>query len=127
MTTQATILLAALLVGHFLGDFTSLATARMQEAKANGRPMWLIAAHAAVHTLLTGLVVALVAWPEPAVMGLVVGVQFVTHFALDAFRARLGVRVPELTDLGKNAYWTVLGLDQLAHGLVLLAITLIAI
>lgn len=127
MTTQAAVLLAVLLVGHFLGDFTSLATARMQEAKANGGPMLLIAAHAAVHALLTGLAVALVVRPEPSVIALATGLQFLTHWALDAFRARLGLRVPELRDPGKNIYWTALGLDQLVHGLVLVFITMIAL
>lgn len=127
MSTQAAVLLALLLVGHFLGDFTPLATARMQEAKTSGGPMRLIAAHAALHAVLTGVAVALVVRPEPSVLALVVALQFVTHWGLDAFRARLGVRVPALADPGKNVYWTALGLDQLAHGLVLLAITVIAV
>jgi len=127
VSAQAAVLLGMLFVGHFLGDFTPLATARMQEAKANGGPMSLIAAHAALHAFLTGLAVALVVGPEPAVLALVVGLQFLTHFGLDAFRARLGVRVPALKDPGKNTYWTALGLDQLAHGLVLIAITVIAV
>ena len=127
MTVQAAILLAVLLVGHFLADFTPLATARMQEAKANGGPLRLIAAHAALHAMFTGVAVALVVSPEPSVLALVVALQFVTHWGLDAFRARLGVGVPALSDPGKNAYWTALGLDQLAHGLVLLATTVIAV
>ncbi len=127
MSTQAAVLLALLFVGHFLGDFTPLATARMQEAKARGRPQRLIAAHAAVHAVLTGVAVALVVGLQPSVLALVVGVQFVTHWGLDAFRARLGIRFPALADPGENAFWTGLGLDQLAHGLVLLAISLIAV
>ena len=127
MSTQAAVLLALLLVGHFLCDFTPLATARMQEAKANGGPMRVIATHAALHAVLTGVAVALVVRPEPSVLALVVALQFVTHWGLDAFRARLGVRVPALADPDKNVYWTALGLDQLAHGLVLLAITVIAV
>ena len=127
MSTQAAVLLAILLVGHFLGDFTPLATTRMQEAKASGGPMRVIAAHAAVHAFLTGLAVALVVGLQPSVLALVVGLELLTHWGLDAFRARLGVRVPALADPGKNVYWTALGLDQLAHGLVLLAITFIVV
>lgn len=127
MSTQALVLLAALLVGHFLGDFTPLATARMLEAKANGGPMRLVAAHAAVHAVLTGLAVSLVVGLEPSVLALVVGLQFVTHGALDAVRSRLGVAFPSLGDPTHNVYWTALGLDQLAHGLVLVAITAVVV
>jgi len=127
LSTQAAVLLALLLVGHFLGDFTPLATARMQEAKANGGPMRVIAAHAAVHAVLTGLAIALVAGLEPSALWLAVGLQFLTHWGLDAFRARLGVRVPVFADPSKNVYWTALGLDQLAHGLVLLIITMLVL
>ena len=127
MSTQAAVLLAILFVGHFLGDFTPLATSRMQEAKASGGPMRWIAAHAAIHAVLTGLAVALVARPEPSVLALIVGLQFVIHWGLDAFRARLGVHLPAVADPGRNVYWTALGLDQLAHGLVLLAIAVIAL
>ena len=56
-----------------------------------------------------------------------IGLQFVIHWGLDAFRARLGVHLPAVADPGRNVYWTALGLDQLAHGLVLLAITVIAV
>ena len=127
MSREAVLLLSCLMVGHFLGDFTPLATARMQEAKARGGPMRVIAAHAALHAVLTGLAVALVARPEASALVLVVALQFLTHWGLDAFRARLGVRVPALADPAKNVHWTALGLDQLAHGLVLLAITVIAV
>jgi len=127
MSTQAAVLLAILFMGHYLGDFTPLATSRMQEAKANGGPMRLIAAHAAVHAILTGLAVALVAAPETSILALAIGLQLVTHLGLDAFRAWLGVRKPALADPARNVYWTALGLDQLAHGLVLIAITVIAV
>ena len=65
--------------------------------------------------------------PEFSVLALVVALQFLSHWGLDAIRARLRVRVPALADPGKNVYWTALGMDRLAHGLVLLAITVIAV
>ena len=55
MSVTAAVLLAALLLGHNLGDFTPLATPRMLGAKSEGRPIGPIAAHAAVHGLLAGL------------------------------------------------------------------------
>ncbi len=127
MSREAVLLLSCLMLGHFLGDFTPLATARMQEAKAKGGPMRFIAAHAALHAILTGLAVALVARPEPSLLALVIGLQFVTHWGLDASRARLGVNVPALRDPTSNVFWTALGIDQLAHGLVLLGITVIVV
>ena len=127
MSGEAVLLLSGLLIGHFLGDFTPLATARMLEAKANGGPMRWIAAHAALHALLTGLVVAWVAGPAPSLLALAVGLQFGTHWVLDASRARLGVKVPALQDPARNVYWTALGLDQLAHALVILGITVLVV
>jgi len=119
MSAQAVVLLAALMVGHFLGDSTPLSTPRMLEAKARGGPLLPIVAHAAVHAVLTGLAVMAVARPAPAVLALALVIEFVSHFSLDAFRARLGVRVPALANPGDGLFWTALGLDQLAHGLVL--------
>ncbi len=122
MTAEAAVLLAALLVGHFLGDFTPLANARIQAAKANGGPMRFIAAHAGIHALLVAVVALVFAGPAAGLLALVVAIQFVTHFGLDAFRSRLGVSSPGLRDPKAGIFWTVLGLDQLAHGLVLVGI-----
>ena len=122
MSPQAVGLVVALLIGHFLGDFTPLATARIQQAKAEGGPQRYIAAHAAVHALLTGVAVLAIARPTPGVLVLAVGIQFATHWVLDGFRARMGASMPALGDPSANAFWTALGIDQLAHGLVLLGI-----
>lgn len=122
MTGEATWLLLALLFAHFLGDFTPLATARMQEAKAAGRPLKPIAGHAAVHGLLVTLaVVGFGGTPWTLVAG-AAGLEFATHFLIDTVRGRLGGRVPALGDPRRSLYWTLLGLDQFAHGVVLVAI-----
>lgn len=123
MSVIAGILLAALLLGHFLGDFTPLATARMQEAKGAGGPAGPILEHAAIHALLTAAIVAIVARPEAGVVALAGGVQLATHFALDAGRGRLSRKFPALSDPRGQAFWTALGADQLAHALVLVWIT----
>jgi hypothetical protein len=122
MTGQATWLLAGLLFGHFLGDFTPLSTARMQAAKAAGGPLGPILAHAAVHGLLAGAVVATLARPALATVAGLAAFELVTHFLLDAGRARLSARVATLADPSRRPFWTLLGLDQLAHGLVLVTI-----
>ncbi len=127
MTAQALWLMAALLVAHYLGDFTPLATVRMQEAKANGGPLRPIAAHALVHTFLVTAIVAVLVGTAGALLAAVAALEFGTHFALDAFRARLGRRVPAFKDPGRNSFWYMLGADQLAHGLVLVGVAALAL
>lgn len=122
MTIDAAWLMLGLLFAHYLGDFTPLATARMLEAKANGRPLKPIAGHAGVHAALVGLAVAVLSDPTLALLAGAVAFEFVTHFFIDAVRGRLGGRVPSLGDPSKNAYWYLLGIDQFAHGTVLVAV-----
>lgn len=127
MSTAAAMLLMALLIAHYLGDFTPLATAHMQRAKANGGPMGPIAAHAAVHGVLVGLAALIVVRPSVPVLALAASIELVAHFAIDAIRARIGARVPALTDSNSNPFWWALGLDQLLHGLVLIGIAVLVL
>ena len=122
MTTQAAVLLTFLLVGHFLGDFTALSTHRMQEAKRKGTPIGPIALHALIHAALVGVAVAAIARPDPMLILGAVSIEFWTHLGIDWFRGRMTARHPALADPGQPVFWPVLGLDQLAHGLVLLGI-----
>lgn len=119
MTTDALTLLLALLVAHALGDFTPLATERIRQAKAAGRPLGPIAEHAAIHGLLVGLAVLIVVGPSLSILALAAGLELVTHFAIDLTRARLGIRLPVLADMRSNPFWWALGVDQLLHGMVL--------
>jgi hypothetical protein len=120
MTGRAIWLMASLFLAHFLGDFTRLSTKRMQKAKATGRPVGPILAHGAVHGFLVGIAVAAVASPGMSVLIAAMGVEFVTHFGIDWIRGRLGEGRPNFSSPESPAFWTVLGLDQLAHYLVLL-------
>lgn len=122
MTTQAAWLLAALMVGHFLGDFTPLVTRRMLDAKAQGAPLGPIAAHAGIHGLLAAIAATLVLGAAPTAVLTAFLAVLVTHFCLDAGRAHLGRRLPALQDSMRQSFWVALGLDQLAHGLVLLGL-----
>ena len=122
MTGTATLLLAVLMAGHFLGDYTGLSTPKMLEAKSSAKsPGWILM-HAGVHSVLVGVAVAVIAAPGWSVVSVAAAIQFLTHFAIDALRAWLGVRRPRLRDPDSKSFWYVLGLDQLAHGLVLVAI-----
>jgi len=125
MTNQAAVLLAGFFFVHYLGDFTPLSTPGMLAAKANAKPIWLIAAHALVHTVLVASVILIVVFPAWLILALAAGIEFVTHFVLDAGRAKLGRRVPALNDPTRNVFWYVLGLDQFAHALVLVGLALL--
>ena len=125
MTGEAAWLLALLLTGHFLGDFTPLSTRGMLRAKAVGAPLGPIAAHAAVHGALLAVAVAVVARPTPGLLAAVVGFEVGTHFLIDLGRGRLMRRHPRLGDPAEGAFWWTLGLDQLAHGLVLIVVAVL--
>jgi len=122
MTEQAVVLLAFLFVGHFLGDFTPLASARIQEAKVAGRPLAPIALHSLIHAVLLGIAVAAIARPEPILALAAVTIEFWTHLGLDWLRGKMSARRPALGDPSQRIFWTALGLDQLAHTLVLVGI-----
>lgn len=119
MTLTAGVLLTALFVGHFLGDFTPLSTPRMQEAKATGKPAWPIALHGLVHAVFVGISVALVAKPAGSVVAAAVGFEFLTHFGIDWGRGLMAGRSETLSDPRNQSFWSILGTDQLAHGLIL--------
>lgn len=120
-------LLVSLFIAHFLGDFTPLSTRRMQEAKATGRPVGPIAAHAGVHAALLAVAVTLSAWPGVVLLAVVVGLEFATHLAIDWMKGRFSAGHPAVSNPQYQAFWTVLGVDQLAHYLVLIWIASIAL
>jgi hypothetical protein len=122
MTNQAGLLLAFLFVAHFLGDFTPLASARMLDAKAKGTPLGPIALHALIHAVLVGIVVTAIARPAPLLILGAASIEFWTHLGLDWFKGRLGARNPAFADPVRRPFWTALGVDQLAHALVLVGI-----
>jgi len=127
VSVTVVVLLAALLLAHTLGDFTPLATPRMLRAKSDGRPIGPIAAHAAVHGLLAGLAVLLVVRPPLSTVALVSGVVLSTHLLIDLAKARVGLRVPVVKDVGANPFWWALGVDQLLHGLVLIGVAFLVL
>lgn len=122
MTPRAVGLLLAFLLAHFLGDFSRLATDRIQEAKARGGPLGPIAGHAAVHGVLIGAAAALIARPGWLLVAGAVGIEVVTHFLIDAGRARLGARVPAIRDPERRLFWYAYGADQLAHLVILVVL-----
>lgn len=122
MSGAAAALVAALLFGHFLGDFTPLATPRMLAAKAVGKPVGPIVAHAFVHAVLTVGAVLLVSGLEVEALAVAGGVQLGTHFLIDWSRGLAGARWKAVSEPGSQVFWTALGVDQFLHGAVLVAI-----
>ncbi|MEN8375313.1 MAG: DUF3307 domain-containing protein [Gemmatimonadota bacterium] len=128
LSEQAVWLLLALLFAHWLGDFTPLATARMQKAKVAGGPVGPILAHAGVHALLVCVVIFLLRPPRwLEAFALAGALEFATHFGLDAVRAKLTAGVPALADPTHKAFWSLLGFDQFLHAAVLVAIAWIVL
>ena len=127
MTAQTAVLIVFLLLGHFLGDFTPLATRRMQEAKLSGTPLGPIALHALIHAVLVGIAVVAIVRPAPMLILAAVAVEFWTHLGLDWFRGRMSTRRPALGDPSQPVFWTALGLDQLGHALVLVGIAFLVL
>lgn len=117
---NATLLLVALLVSHYLADFC-LTMPVMIRAKADGKTLWPIALHAAIHALLMGCCLLifgmcwtlLLAWSA---------FEWATHFIIDTAKARLSVAIPQLSDMRHKPYWIVYGLDQLLHQVVVVTI-----
>ena len=120
MTGQMVVLLGGLFFAHYLGDFTPLVTRRMLEAKSNGSPMLPIFFHAGVHAVLITCVILVAAFPAWKILLLAAAIEFFTHFAIDAGRAALGQRFPDVNNPGRSAFWHLLGVDQFAHAAVLI-------
>lgn len=122
MTVRATVLLLGLLVAHYLGDFTPLARERVHEAKYGAASLLPFAEHAAIHGVLVTGTIFLLARPEWELLALAGGIEFVSHFLIDAGRAGLNARVRALRTPDRQAFWSALGADQLAHVAILVGL-----
>lgn len=127
MSAEVAWLLVGLFTGHYLGDFTPLLTSRMLAAKREGRPLGQIALHGAIHGALAAIAIGVAASPRPGTLALGAAIVLGSHFAIDCGRARLSVRFPVLRDSGKRAFWAAFGLDQLAHGVVLIIVAAVVL
>ncbi len=115
-----TLLLISLLVCHYLADFC-LTTPKMIRAKADGRDLWPIMLHAAIHAGLMAICLLLWSISWKAVL-LAIAVEWITHFLIDLAKARLSIRFLILTDQQQKPYWMLYGLDQLLHQLVIVGV-----
>ncbi len=118
------LLLIALLICHNLAAFC-LTITMMIRAKADGKPVWHILLHAAVHALLMGVCIFLFG-VDLETLVLLMGLELTSHFAIDTFKARITSAIPLLADARRKPYWIVYGLDQLLHQLIVVAIWFLA-
>ncbi len=118
-------LIISLLVCHFLADYC-LTTKQMIEAKATGEKLQHIALHAAIHTVLMGIVLLAFGVTTPIAAALS-AFEYITHFVIDYCKGLLGRKFPTLGDNTKKPFWILYGLDQLLHLIVIITIVAFAI
>ena len=119
------LLLIALLICHYLADFC-LTWPALIRSKADGRNVWPILLHAAVHAVLMG-VCLLVFGVNTEQLFLLMSLELVTHFVIDVGKATVSVKLPLLADIKQKPYWVLFGLDQLLHQLVVVVIWYVAV
>lgn len=107
------LLLILLFVCHYLGDFTPLSNAWMQQAKQFGRPLFPILCHAAVHAFL--MLIVLLFFIEPKIALSLSLFQCLAHFSIDVLKGKMNGWFPILQDASKKGYWMIFGFDQLLH------------
>ena len=123
--TNATLLLVALLVCHYLADFC-LTMPVMIRAKADGKNLPPIVLHAAIHAVLMGLCLLVygTGWQMLLVLMMI---ELVSHSVLDISKAKISNRFPYWSDNRHKAYWILYGFDQLLHQMVVILIWQLAI
>ena len=101
------VLLALLFVKHWYIDFVNQSQEEIDGKGIYGNRSGL--RHSFKHGLATAVIMWLfVAYPLDAiVLGLI---DFVLHYHIDYVKMRFGNK-----DISTNAFWSQLGLDQLAH------------
>lgn len=113
---QWSLVLSALLLCHYLGDFC-LTTKSMIRAKSSGKEYLPILLHAGVHAVLMTMVLALF---SVSLQGCVAAflIELGSHFVIDTIKSKLSVMYEALRDNRRKPYWMVYGFDQLLHILV---------
>lgn len=106
------ILLIVFQVKHFLADFPLQFPYMLRKFSPNWDFVFPLSLHCAVHASFTLLICLYYA---PALWWLAV-VDFIAHFVID--RIKSGPRyLGRFADIKTMSYWTVFGLDQMAHHL----------
>lgn len=123
--TNATLLLVALLVCHYLADFC-LTMPMIIRAKADGRALWPIALHATIHAVLIGLCLLVYGTVLQLLLVLMI-TELISHFIIDISKTQISIRFPYWSDIRHKPYWMLYGFDQLLHQMVVILIWHLAI
>lgn len=119
LVTALLLCLLALQLKHFLADFCFQTPYMLQNKGAYGHPGGL--SHAGLHGLMS-LPVLVVFSPLGLGAALVaVVLEALVHYHVDYIKDRLGRKIAPQTD--DKIYWILLGGDQLAHQVTLMALT----
>ena len=114
------LLLIVLLICHYLADFC-LTWPALIRSKADGRNVWPILLHAAVHAVLMGVCLLVFGVSMELTLWLML-LEVVTHFFIDFGKAVVSVKMPLLAEFKQKPYWVLFGLDQLLHQLIVVVI-----
>lgn len=112
--------LALFQVKHYFADYHWQTTWMIQNKARYGHPGGLV--HAFVHAVLSvpALMVAAGGWA--GLIGLLLVAEFAIHYHVDWFKMQLGAR--GAADAGDQAFWRLVGLDQMAHQFTYLGMVL---
>lgn len=114
------ILLAALLLSHYLADFC-FTTHSMIRAKSDGKYLFPIMLHSSIHALLMGICLIVYGTTYHLLLSLIL-LEFISHFIIDIAKGRLTHAYPSLSDNHRKPYWIVYGMDQFLHQLIIIVI-----
>lgn len=123
--TNATLLLVALLVCHYLADFC-LTMPMIIRAKADGRALWPIALHATIHAVLIGLCLLVYGTVLQLLLVLMI-TELISHFIIDISKTQISIRFPYWSGNRHKPYWLLYGFDQLLHQMVVIVIWALAV
>lgn len=114
------VLMVLLTIKHFVADYPAQTQYMLRKGSPTG---WVVplAAHCAVHMVLTSVAVAIVSGNISLAVGMGI-LDFVVHFAVDTVKARLW-KYPFPT----KAFWVTLGADQAMHHLTYAFIALLVV
>jgi len=122
MNSKSLIILIALNVGHLFADYTWLSRPYMLKAKHFGYPLRPIAIHALVHAMMVWVILMPFMYPSHLLLVIVI-FEFITHFLIDVWKGRMNKWFPVFQDTASYYHWTLFGIDQFLHQLVLIIIT----
>jgi ABC-type phosphate transport system permease subunit len=121
MSDSALLILAAvaiLMAKHAVADFYLQTTYQYMNKGTYGHPGGLI--HAGIHVALTPLVYLVLA-PVSILLALGIAVgEFLVHYHTDWLKEQINRR--KGWTVNDHSFWSLLGTDQLVHGLTYLAI-----